>query len=102
MTPTSVQLYSHLQIRTTGEPVFVLDAGPQSGFFLVRRPIQTRDGLQHVQENFHAEELESAEDGIHREIDQLVERHTYSMRVEKQTQFASQPGCDKPQLVKPN
>ena len=64
-------------LKTTDEPCFVLetrhyhggdgiakdDAVRMSGeFAIVRRPVATENGTQHVTETFHIEELESFED----------------------------------------
>lgn len=94
MSPSEVQLYGHYQLRTTGEPVFIL-AYDQPGRFLTRRPIQTRDGLHHVQEVFHAEEFESALEANHREIDLMWDREQY-------VSSKSKPNVEVPKVVKPN
>lgn len=95
MAPSEVQLYGHYQLRTTGEPIFVL-AADTAGKFLCRRPIQTRDGLQHVQEAYHAEELESASEANRREIDLMWEREMYVAGKQKPAVELAKPAPVKP------
>lgn len=83
-------------VQTTGEKVFVIGPAvkedvtleaPKEGFradqeVLVRRPIATRDGITYEERSFYAAELETAEEQVTREFEELsnVQRHKEELR----------------------
>lgn len=117
MKPEEIELLSHYQIRTTGEPVVVLamlptrattsidpqaigGATPTSPKFLVRRPVQSDAGIHHVDDEVYAEELETHQQATDREIQQLVYRE--KVAVEAQQNLQNSPVPARPVIVKPN
>lgn len=99
MKPEEIELLSHYQIRTTGEPVFVIAKHPDGGF-LCRRPIQSEDGIRHENYRAYAEELETHQQATDREIAQLVYRE--KIAVEAQQNLQNSPVPARPVIVKPN
>lgn len=62
-------------IRTTDEPVVVLRRDSLASWlntesFVVRRPVQGRNGIRHIRCVFHAFELESPTEHAQRHIDE--------------------------------
>ena len=51
-----------MYVRTTEEPVFILDGPDLQQQVHVRRPVQSREGIQHVNETFFVAELETRDE----------------------------------------
>ena len=68
-------------LKSTSEPVMVLGSGlgalitkdgeESFNYFLVRRPVNTRDGITHVEERFRIFELETYKEKVDREVAEL-------------------------------
>ena len=100
MTDDQIIPMSHYQLRTTGEPVFVIQRPMGSAKWQCIRPTQSQaTGLSHSEYMAFAEELETPETAIRREIDQIIFREKYAMQSQAALQSEKAPG---PQLVKPN
>lgn len=59
-------------LKTTGEMAIVLGPAPQAGWFSIRRPVMTRDGIIHEKDVMHELELESSEDHLNREANEMI------------------------------
>jgi hypothetical protein len=98
MTDAEIHPLSHYQLRTTGEPVFVIEQMQATSRWRCIRPTQSQAlGLNHTEYTAFAEELETPETAIKREIDQIIFREKYA--VAQQTALTASSA---PQLVKPN
>jgi hypothetical protein len=62
-----MQLGDLLTIKTTGELVYVLSETDRKTF-KVRRPVMSRDGITHFTDEFFADELETIEEHLRREL----------------------------------
>lgn len=97
MTNEQIQSYMHAQIRTTGEPIFIVGFDGESGFVIVRRPIQNDNGITHTEGRFYPEELETFQQATDREIQQIVYRESAMQKAHQA--LAEQP---KSSIIKPN
>ena len=62
-------------VKTSGERVYVIKEALGRDVmkaYLVRRPTMGRDGMAHVTETFYEDELESVEQNLTRELDEMV------------------------------
>jgi hypothetical protein len=81
-----------MTLKLTGERVFVLD-NSLNGKILVRRPSMGPNGITHSQETFYLVELETLEDNIHREINEVLLKNRISQEItqkESQKNLAGQ------------
>lgn len=61
-----------LRVKTTGENVVVIDEGPDKDYLVVRRPMNNQaEGIKHVEEEFLPVELETVEQNIAREYNDI-------------------------------
>jgi len=59
-------------LKTTGERVFVLTERQEDGLCTVRRAQMTENGIFHAEDSFYKQELESIEDNIRREANEML------------------------------
>lgn len=57
-----------LAVRTTGEYVYFTGKQDTNGLWEVHRPMLTRDGIRHEYDWFEANELETIEEHVKREV----------------------------------
>jgi hypothetical protein len=57
-------------LKATGEIIFVLGTY-DNGDIKVRRPVMTRDGIEHHLDAFNAEEIETVESHLRKELDEM-------------------------------
>lgn len=87
-------------VRTSKEPVFVLGIGDdtpemEKSTVVVRRPIQTEQGVEHVKETFELRELQTFEDKIVEEL----EDQSYFLEQRKAFDKASNENAKKVEVL---
>lgn len=79
-------------LRTTGELVMLLKdikEGTFSGTFLVRRPLMTRNGIVHVEDNFRPFELETVEQHLRHEANEMFLKSQIQEELQERLEQAS-------------
>lgn len=80
-----------MSLKVTGERVFVLEenlngGGIYQGSYRVRRPVVGPNGITHSEEYFTADELESVEDSIRRELSDILLKRKLEQELYEQFQ----------------
>jgi len=86
-------------LRTTQEPVFVLDIkegtsvqkfpGLSGQVATVRRPSEGREGIRHTIEFFSVEELETLDDRHKRQVEEMEEMKAHILSNDRKTNLPS-------------
>jgi len=76
-------------LKVTGERVFVLGENPTTVngmFYSVRRPVVGPNGITHIIESFSGEELESVEESVRRELNDILMKRKLEQEIYEQYQ----------------
>src|SRR5882757_10071743 len=85
----SLMIGTIVALKVTGERVFVLGENPTTVngmFYSVRRPVVGPNGITHIIESFSGEELESVEESVRRELNDILMKRKLEQEIYEQYQ----------------